>query len=168
MEDTVKSVLCDKMWRKGPDSVCVIRFRKDGTGDFFCFRELCVFIGSVFEWKLLEGSTPLDRAMDSENNSSAELHVQLTLTKRRAGQDSGRDPINEDYVMDEAFLPKNYTIRLEKGRFSVTDGYTSSYGLRLLFDKSPAPPPELWKQRRAAAENLGFHELLDYYGDNLS
>ncbi|KAI1490476.1 hypothetical protein F5X96DRAFT_669672 [Biscogniauxia mediterranea] len=174
MEDTVESVLCDKTWRNGPDSVCDMRFRKDGTGDyakFFCFRELCVFIGSVFEWKLQEGSTPLDRAMDAGDNSSAELHIQLTLTKRRAltsGWDPGRAPMNEDYVTDEAFLPRNYIIRLEKGRFSVTNGYTSSYGLRLLFDTSPAPPPELWKQRRRAAENLGFHEILDYYADGLS
>ncbi|KAI1502510.1 hypothetical protein F5X99DRAFT_378924 [Biscogniauxia marginata] len=173
MEDTVLSVLCDKLWAKDADAGCSMKFRKDGTGDILCARELSVFIDSEFEWKLQQGSASLSRAMDASQDSSAELHIELTITKRpstsrieRLGADAYK--FDDDFFSDEVFLPKSYTVRLEKGRISVnSSGYTWWYGLRLVFDKSPYPPPELWNKRRGAAEGNLFHERIDFYAEAL-
>ena len=57
-----------------------------------------------------------------------------------------------------AFLPKTYTVRLEEGHFrtqydmlKLNDGkkiapWAPWYALRLVFDVSPYPPREGWKQ----------------------
>lgn len=73
--------------------------------------------------------------------------------------------------MEDAFQAKNYTIRLEYGRFDQPNAvrcFSSSrpflyrgpkYALRLVFDKSPFPGPGEYKQVGSySAEEFRFWE----------
>jgi hypothetical protein len=100
--------------------------------------------------------------LTSTNNSLLldQFAMDLTLQKRRIARFNPRPgveyQINEKLLTDAAFQPKTYTIRLEKGRFRTQydmqhDGkkiapWAPWYGLRLVFDVSPYPPREEWKQ----------------------
>jgi len=112
----------------------------------------------------------------------------MTLTTRRLEQpQSARYLINEALLTDDAFLPKTYSLRLEKGNFltpcdelsSFEDEFTPRFALRLAFDKSPYPPREEWKEPEGAPDAVKMWKwkafvsrsspelkLLKKHGDN--
>jgi hypothetical protein len=69
---------------------------------------------------------------------------------------TGYTIVNEGSLKDEAFLPKNFDIRIERGNFSIPghlrsnlddgDRYDWRYAMRLAFEPSPYPPEEEWEQ----------------------
>ncbi|KAE8402365.1 hypothetical protein BDV37DRAFT_284846 [Aspergillus pseudonomiae] len=95
----------------------------------------------------------------------------MTLTTRRPttlGDSINRRVINEQLLTDAAFLPKEYTVTLEAGRFlcasDVGGGYSDSprYGARLSFDKSPYPPREEWKETGGGVGANRFWEWREF------
>ncbi|EON68402.1 hypothetical protein W97_07726 [Coniosporium apollinis CBS 100218] len=74
--------------------------------------------------------------------------------------------INESLLTDDAFLPKAYTLSLEKGKFlTPLDAmrteeiqYTPRFALRLVFDKSPYPPGHEWKELGGAPDAMKLWE----------
>ena len=64
--------------------------------------------------------------------------------------------------MEEAFQEKTFTVHLEKGVFptpvcakdpkSFPDA--RKFGLQLVFDESPYPPPEVWMPERRGLASL--------------
>lgn len=131
-------------------------------------REFVVWIAAEFDWKPLE-SKALDQTVTINANKPsskpkfkgphqilAQFDPSLTLTKRRVplleGPNNDRQ-INKYWLRDAAFMPKKYTVRLEKDTFLTPDvandpkGFMTvrMYTLRLVFDSSPFPPPEQWK-----------------------
>jgi hypothetical protein len=124
-----------------------------------------VWIAADFEYKTKDPKV-LQQSINltSTNNSRLldQFAIELTLQKRRISRFNARPgteyQINEKLLTDAAFLPKTYTIRLEKGRFrtqydvlKLNDGrkiapWDPRYALRLVFDVSPYPPREEWKQ----------------------
>jgi hypothetical protein len=60
---------------------------------------------------------------------------------------------HDQFLQPEAFLPKLFTITIEKGNFiqpscsrlEKQSPNLERYELHLTFDKSPFPPPEEWK-----------------------
>ena len=80
--------------------------------------------------------------------------------------------INEALLVDEAFQPKRYTVKLEKGNFlcgldamspNKVDEFTQRFGLRLSFDKSPYPPQQEWKQTKRTPEAMKVWEWKEFY-----
>ncbi|KAK8926858.1 hypothetical protein VCV18_003322 [Metarhizium anisopliae] len=74
--------------------------------------------------------------------------------------------INEDALKEGAYLPKTYTLCLEKGEFHAqpyvleqgqSPWQTPKFQLRLTFDPSLYPPAA---RMGAAATGTGFHEVL--------
>lgn len=80
--------------------------------------------------------------------------------------------INESLLNDEAFLPRKYTFRLEKGEFiapleeyqNELKEYTARFALRLMFDKIPYPPRHGWNGRRSAPDDMGGWGLKVFCG----
>jgi hypothetical protein len=124
-----------------------------------------VWIACDFEFKAKDPNAHLQSIdLTSANNSRLldQFAIELTLQKRRISRFNARPgmeyQINEKLLTDAAFLPKTYMIRLEKGRFctqydtlKLNDGrkiapWDPRYALRLVFNVSPYPPREEWKQ----------------------
>lgn len=147
-----------------------------------CGLESSLFIAAETDWKPLgDCFMILERKVDMNTDFQVRLDVEITLTKRAL---EGIPPgwVNETNLVDAAFRPRIYQIELAKGRFYEPDwlafeGVPSKppkdseiwYGLRLVFDRSPYPPLEQWKEEvdfgipwRAAKGNK-FFEFRDFY-----
>jgi len=101
--------------------------------------------------------------------------------------------INDALLTDEAFLPKTYTLQLEKGRFrtqydrlypteagwldnakwlvekTLYGGRKTApwYAYKLAFDVSPYPPQKEWKSPDGAPNTFKFWEWTEFYRDEL-
>lgn len=80
--------------------------------------------------------------------------------------------LNEELLTEDAFRPKRYHIRLEKGKFRtpydrVVDPYTPTFTLRLVFDKSPYPAREEWREAQGAPDQMRFWEWDTFCGRQL-
>ncbi|KZF26976.1 hypothetical protein L228DRAFT_243538 [Xylona heveae TC161] len=184
--ETLLSILTGEMewfW----DTECNwITFKKDGTGHLRCGAGLCIFISADFEWKLVNPDF-LDQVHDTTVTTSnrrkehsqliSQFDVEITLFKRRPELFCDPRwisiPINDYNLGDEAFRPKRYTIRLEKGNFfspgCVQQGteWDPWYALRLTFDKSPYPPKQEWKRPDGPQIHNPFWELVEFCGRSL-
>lgn len=109
----------------------------------------------------------------------SQFDIGLTLAKRRIprmrGPETQRWRINESLLTDDAFLPKTYTVRLEKGNFLTPydaklpgeDQYTPRFALRLEFDRSPYPPRHEWKEPGGAPDAMEMWEWKGFCGGEL-
>lgn len=147
-----------------------------------CGIESALFILAEIDWKPL-GDCPavLERKVDMNTDFQVSLDVEITLTKR-ALENIPPGWVNETNLFDTAFRPRIYKIELAKGRFYQPDwliyeGKASKpskdpkwwHALRLVFDQSPYPPLEEWKEDvdfgipwRAANGNKWW-EFRDFY-----
>ncbi|KAI0598769.1 hypothetical protein F4775DRAFT_554264 [Biscogniauxia sp. FL1348] len=177
MEDTFSSLLC-RTWIWDPNHWCAIKFKADGTGELTCRVEFNLYVAAEFDWKPQPSSQALDSVINPDTNQAllAEYNLELTLTKRRIpslGNTSTEGAqINEAHLTDAAFVPKTYTIRLEKGRFPVSRNVSVWanwwYGLRIVFDKSPFPPLEEWQGKATSTvEGNKFYDRVDFYDQEL-
>jgi len=81
--------------------------------------------------------------------------------------------MNELLLTDDAFLPKTYTISLEKGNFlsphdasiPFENEFTPRFALRLVFDKSPYPPRHEWKEPDGAPDMVKMWEWKEFCGE---
>ncbi|KZF20975.1 hypothetical protein L228DRAFT_248725 [Xylona heveae TC161] len=184
--ETFGSILCSEKWDFDPiwGLTKWMTFNKDGTGKILCGQEVNLFIATEFDWKL-QNPKLLDQVVDTSsrirkntNILLCEFDLDLTLTKRRIpkmGIDLRRARINEDVLKDEAFETKSYTVRLERGAFfsywdnldTSRSSYISRYELRLVFDKSPYPPRDEWKEPEGAVDALKFWEWKEFVARTL-
>jgi len=184
MSETLLSILLREDWSWDPMGANQITFNNDGTGRLVCRHELNVWIAAEFDWKP-QSPESLDTVIDISSNTPNDPHlisqfdIELTLTKRRipklgtAEMHSYR--INESLLTDDAFLPKTYTVRLEKGEFITSyDAMSteeipnaSTFALRLVFDKSPYPPRDEWKTPEGAPDAIKFWEWKEFCGRRL-
>ncbi|KAI1506453.1 hypothetical protein F5X99DRAFT_364248 [Biscogniauxia marginata] len=177
MGDTLLSSLC-RTWTWDPNHWCAIKFKADGTGELTCRVEFNIYVAAEFDWKPQLNSEPLDSVLDLNTNQDllAEYNIELALTRRRIpslGDSVSEEAlINEAHLKDAAFVPKTYTIRLEKGRFPVSRNVSVWanwwYGRRIVFDKSPFPPLEEWKgPGKRTVEGNKFYDRVDFYDQEL-
>ncbi|KAI9811417.1 MAG: hypothetical protein M1826_003181 [Phylliscum demangeonii] len=87
-----------------------------------------MWIAAEFEWKP-QSPESLDQVVDVSGIGASRKHpqpisqfvIELTLAKSRILRMRGPDAqgwrMNESLLTDDAFLPKTYTVRLEKGNF---------------------------------------------------
>lgn len=128
-----------------------------------------VTVANEFDWKVLNPQA-LEETIDIPGRRNvrrrhlAYLSVEITLTERLPYRDEERvrtllkgPTVGKCHPFkDIAFRPKTYTLRLDLGRFILPWGddqggplefpYAYEYGLRLVFDKSPYPPPPEWER----------------------
>ena len=137
---------------------------KTSSSQLYFAIELCAWIAAEFEWtspNLIRDLAINDAFLDSPATRGpiAQVKLKMTLTKRTPQTDvdwanSGRR-LNAQNLTDDAFLPKDYTLTLEKGNFpspiyatlpQPPPSYAPHFALRLSFDPSPYPPLEQWKE----------------------
>ncbi|PIG85327.1 hypothetical protein AARAC_002836 [Aspergillus arachidicola] len=175
MTDTLLSILTGESWSWDPYEN-QIKFNKDGTGTLICRLELVVWIAAEFDWRP-QNPEDLSQAIDLPSNPPrrpsqlTQFSVEITLTKRRIteqGDVVNRLVINEQLLTDAAFLPKEYTVKLENGQFlcasDVGRRYSDSprFRTRLVFDKSPYPPREEWRETDGGADANRFWEWREF------
>lgn len=150
-----------------------------------CQREMNVWIAAEFDWKL-QSVGSFDQVVDVDKIDKArknphlisQFDIEVTLAKRcipilRSWMKPGYK-LNEWLLIDDAFLPKKYTVRLEKGNFLTAydamlpkeDQYTPRFALRLVFDQSPYPPRHEWKEPKGAPDAVRMWEWKEFCGRN--
>ncbi|KAF2136592.1 uncharacterized protein K452DRAFT_237228 [Aplosporella prunicola CBS 121167] len=171
MTETLLSVLCRDPWCYDRIDGHEIRFRNDGTGYLVLRYELSVPIAAEIEWKSPAPLKEIKVDMHAKGQEVlAQFDIELTLTKRVMAE-PGIYPNpaykrNEHFLTEGAFVPKKYTVSIQKGKFfaPLPEKNAGSYwmpggpfgipdkswqcdrfALRLTFDKSPYPPYDDWK-----------------------
>ncbi|KAI1409889.1 hypothetical protein F5Y13DRAFT_169166 [Hypoxylon sp. FL1857] len=156
-----------------------IKFNDDGTGELWCRCNFNYWIAAHFKWNsIVPSRDPGQVTSITQNRTSpqllGELNLEITLTKQlpqwvQSSILSRSTLVNEYSLTDEAFRPKSYTIRIEKGNFMVPCcvGYVSSsktprYGLRMLFDKSPYPPRSQWREPEQGPDDCQFWDHIEF------
>jgi hypothetical protein len=138
------------------------------------------WIASKFEWK--PGSL-LDLVVKPSSSGDQgymmQFNIEMTLTTRtpdREDFDWSRTSVNQGVLKETAFVPKIYTITLEKGVFytacdmrgPVNPQSHPRFSLRLSFDKSPYPPREEWKENGLSAADANmFWEWREFCSHEL-
>ena len=148
-----------------------------------CRQGLNIWIAAEFAWKP-HSPASLDQIVDiggldgtrRDPHLIQQFDIEMTLAKRRIAR--MRRPerqgwrMNESVLTDEAFRPKTYTVRLEKGNFLAPfdaigqreDQYTPRFALRLAFDPSPYPPRHEWKEPGGAPDALEMWQWKEFCG----
>ena len=203
MYEALVSILTEQRWTFNEDSVRPVEicFNKNGTGEvsehwrnnpfwtiwantgkLYCIIEFQIFIAAEFDWKALGPS--LEERKVKTNNASpdtpielAQVEIELTLSTRPASrlepQAISNLCMNQDWLTDDAFKAKKFTITLEQGRFTSPNeihSYESKprYELRLVFSPSVFPPESEWKEPRNAAAAYRFWEWNEFCSRELS
>ncbi|KAI9830083.1 MAG: hypothetical protein M1826_005076 [Phylliscum demangeonii] len=184
MSETLLSILCGEDGWHWSNYENTITFNTNGKGEIVCRAELVVWIAAEFEWKA-QSPESFDQVVDvsgigatrKDPQPISQFDIELTLTKRRIplmrGPDTQSWRMNESLLTADAFLPKTYTVRLEKGNFLTPcdamfpedeDQYTPTFALRLVFDKSPYPPRHEWKEPRGGPDATKMWEWKEFCG----
>ncbi|GKZ20047.1 hypothetical protein AbraIFM66951_001639 [Aspergillus brasiliensis] len=181
--DTALSILCGT-WNLDSEEEIQMIFYENGTGEIILRHIFNAWIAAETEWKSL-GPEPLDQISVSNSNTTtsqtteaqvvAHFNLEITLTKRAITTRGSTENyiLNEENLIDAAFLPKRYSVRLEKGSFKTAFERTAgpavrpwrqSYAYQLVFDKSPYPPLNEWKDPEEAPEPpfLPFEEWREF------
>ena len=130
----------------------------------------------------------LDDVVDLGNINShrgtlvGQFDIEMTLTRRvpPAIQEELHqyNLLNEQVLTSAAFVPKNYKVRLERGRFDdpssrdwpLWTNYRTpffhrarKFEFRLVYDKSPFPPLDEWKEEgKGAAKGCKFTQMKEF------
>ncbi|KAH8173738.1 hypothetical protein LIA77_05157 [Sarocladium implicatum] len=158
MSESFVSALCDKEWAMDPDNARTMRFFQDGTGEFVIRVAFHLLIACKFTYTI----------------SSPTITITLSPTRLAAINEQQLDPrlpLNDDFLLPQAFEPKTYDIQIDEGKYPVSYGERGEHGLimqwcrlRLLFDRNPVPPIDEWKERHKV-ENYKIWDKNDFYAD---
>jgi hypothetical protein len=84
--------------------------------------------------------------------------------------------VNGGCLLDGAFQPKSFTVRIEQGKFSppghIDDVFARDprYTKRLVFNKSPYPPEsewkESWREDWTMPEGQNWWDYKEFVGDS--
>ncbi|KAI9683733.1 MAG: hypothetical protein M1822_005923 [Bathelium mastoideum] len=176
MNEALSSILSgEEQWSFYAGSLD-IKFRKDGRGELWCRNEFNYWILAELRWKSLKSSNS-DQDMASTWAKTprllGQLDIEITLINQlpkcaEGTALSSRPNLNADTLVDDAFQPKSYTIKIERGNFiePCCIGYTnlqeSRFALRLVFDKSPYPPRSEWKEPEGGPDGGQFWDIKEF------
>lgn len=141
-----------------------------------CRYEAVIWIAAEIRWKpvipdALNVTVDATQALADDENTGlriAEFDLEITLTNHPTVQRARG--INEKRLTDAAFLPKNYTLKLEKGFFfapwDAEDPIYMAKGRkfewRITFDHSPFPPEEQWRKARGGPGAFKFWDMKEF------
>jgi hypothetical protein len=143
------------------------------------------YIAAELEWKSLSSPQPAELQVETTTATwgrspqlLGQLNLEITLSTKlveylRPPKSKLSLDWNEHFLLDDAFRPKVYTVRIEKGDFIAPSGigrgdgpYTTRprYALRLLFVKSPFPPREDWRSPEGGPDSTHFWDYVEFAG----
>jgi len=135
-----------------------------------------VWIAAEIVWKSLQdAASSFDEPFGVDSTESKQGTVEITLTKNPSTslRSLAGYRINEALLEEEAFQPKTFQVRLEKGRFLTpfdrSHGLTENpeFGLQLSFEPSPYPPREQWQTPKGAPDAMKFWERKTFCSKRL-
>lgn len=140
------------------------------------------WIAAELEWKPLgDSASTLDQVVDFNKDFEVTFDIEMTLRKQvmPEAKEYAFEGFNEVHLTDVAFRARTYKVQLTKKMFAAADlsmyglrsatppGGASGYGMRIVFDKSPYPPAEEWRQDAGrmwdGAQERRFWEYRDFY-----
>ncbi|KAI0107991.1 hypothetical protein F4776DRAFT_644322 [Hypoxylon sp. NC0597] len=187
MNETLRSIITgEKEWCFDTEGRS-IKFNKDGTGEMWCRCNFNYWIAADIEWKDIGPPHDSGQIVETPNEAKSaianktgpqllgKLTLEITLTKRlpqwvQSSNLSKSTMVNEYSLTGDAYRPKTFTVRMEKGNFMVPCfiGYSGSdkprFALRLLFDKSPYSPRSEWKEPERGADGGQFWDHVEFVG----
>ncbi|WYZ43723.1 hypothetical protein EsH8_VII_000159 [Colletotrichum jinshuiense] len=190
MSEDSLSILCGQTWHWDSRDENQIIFGDNGIGKLICRSELNVWIAAEFDWKLL-GIGKNDQQNAGERRwwssglasggggTETRLMLEIALAKRRIANlgdaEMSRYKINEEVLTDEAFLPKKFVVTLQSGKFKTQfDALgktelpgTPRFGFRLVFDQSPYPRRNQWREPDGAPDAMKFWEWTEFCGGEI-
>ncbi|XXG96285.1 hypothetical protein Hte_002566 [Hypoxylon texense] len=184
MNEALCSILCgEDVWSFDTEGRS-IKFNEDGTGELWCRCNFNYWITAEFGWKSIESppdpiptktaATPRDTTRNGLPQPLGQLNLEITLFKRLPNR--VRDSvlktstiINEQSLTDDAFRPKLFHVRIEKGNFVepnsigyLPDSDKPRFAVRLLFDKSPYPPRSEWRMPEKGPDDSQFWDHVEF------
>ncbi|KAI9662759.1 MAG: hypothetical protein M1829_006154 [Trizodia sp. TS-e1964] len=187
MNEALSSILCSEKHWQFEDHNRRISFNADGTGEVVNLWhgiEMNYFITLEFAWRIMPSSSPPPPADLPPRPASrfswtptpellGQLNLEITLRRKlpRTFPDSMRQYTQrqtQDMLRDEAFVPKSFCVRVERGNFllpsvvGIDSSWNSRYALRLLFDRPPVPPREEWRNPQPGPEGYSFWETSQF------
>lgn len=146
------------------------------TVKLWCRCEFNYWIFAELRWKSIKSSNPAQDTASSWTRAPrllGQLDIEMTLINQlpkcaEGTALSSRPNLNVETLIDDAFQPKSYTIRIEEGNFiePCGAGYPNlekqRFARRLLFDKSPYPPRSEWKNPDGGPDGGRFWEIKEF------
>jgi hypothetical protein len=140
------------------------------TGDSFWL--ICAELG----WRSIQPLNHVEPPTQSTswNNGPrllGQLDLETTLNKQLPQHFRSSclaNVVNEHVLTDDAFKPKLYTVRIEKGDFmspssiGFSSKFEARFALRLMFDKSPYPSRSQWKNPDKGACCYPFSDFKEF------
>ena len=131
--------------------------------------EFSLYLGASFDWKFQDPQSselPIDTNTTTTTTRKQQqrlihnLNIEIKITKRPVvvfySSDQRKVTPENTLMEEEAFQAKTFTVHMERGVFptpvcaqdpkSFPDA--RKFGLQLVFDESPYPPPEVWMPER--------------------
>ncbi|KAJ5600754.1 hypothetical protein N7450_001821 [Penicillium hetheringtonii] len=165
---TVLDLLTADYWNVKNASNRII-FRNDGTGELWHQPDQTASIAAGFNWRALDPpclNENVAKGTIKGKNRASSLTIELTLVKGgRSSLDQGVEQISaENEFHDEAFIRKTFTIRLNPTYFRTGKNQeiprSLVYSYALVFDRSPYPPPDEWKDRENGVKCSGIRDFV--------
>lgn len=180
--ETVLDILTADYWnaRNGDNKIL---FRTEGTGEvsrchaiidicfFFSYPQLWHYIeqtpfAAEFNWQALDPAC-LDEKSTKRRKRVSKLTIEINIKNRNeleesVSSDHGAGRIlNERQLHDVAFASKTFSVHLERVISKKTsDGGHTLYTYRVLFDKSPYPPTDEWREPVFGRKCWEKHEFV--------
>ncbi|KAL2279663.1 hypothetical protein FJTKL_13212 [Diaporthe vaccinii] len=160
-EKSLRSILLGSwLWPEAAGAGVV--FKEGGKGGLLCGHWPEHWLAAEFEWKPLgDSASTLDQVVDFDKDFEATFDIEMTLTRRvmPEAREYAQEGFNEVHITDAAFRARTYKVQLAKKTFAMADlsmfewrsappppDENSCFGMRIVFDKSPYPPVEEWRQ----------------------
>lgn len=127
-------------------------------------------LGAVqFDWRALDPTcldAPVTRRRIKGKKQVSNISVEITLQKQEEdslASDNGttRHPFNIHSLHDVAFASKSFTISLSKALFKKRgENGNHLYSYCIIFDRSPYPPPDEWKESELGPRHWAKREFV--------
>ncbi|KAJ5376222.1 hypothetical protein N7509_013108 [Penicillium cosmopolitanum] len=162
--ETVLDILTADYWnaRNGDNKIL---FRTEGTGELWHYIEQTPF-AAEFNWQALDPAC-LDEKSTKRRKRVSKLTIEINIKNRNeleesVSSDHGAGRIlNERQLHDVAFASKTFSVHLERVISKKTsDGGHTLYTYRVLFDKSPYPPTDEWREPVFGRKCWEKHEFV--------
>ena len=183
MSESLLETLCDKQWAMDPDTSRTIQFFQDGTGevsrpsahtDANCSPARGSFANQSWQFVIRVGFHLLIASKFTYTLSAQKLTLTLSPTRLatiNAQPLKPQLPLNDAFLLPEAFEPKTFEIQIEEGTFPVSFGPRGEHGTimqwcrqRLVFDRTPVPRIEEWREKHKV-ENYSLWDKRDFYAE---
>ncbi|KAJ3565086.1 hypothetical protein NPX13_g7622 [Xylaria arbuscula] len=170
MDEALCSILCGEDYWHYYSGSRSIKFNSDGTGEL----ELIPYICAQLEWQSTKRpSLTNETPRSNEPQILGEVELEITLKRMLPERFSPQEKekwgwINASTLHDDAFKPKLFKVRIERGHFMepiyLSSQRVTRYSLLLIFDQSPFSIESQWNHPEGGPESNEFWNHKEFVG----